>query len=147
MFLNAQGFVVEDGSFNEAQYQHVDHSTNYQITNISFSSEALHPKAGASANDLGYLNPEALISKAKLLVEAAKNGSSSTPEGSADGSTSSSTPSANGSTVIGAIERPVLDPIPVPEPPVKDIQEVEKRLTIYTGVDNAQKRLKRSISV
>jgi len=139
MLPNAQGFVIEGGSFNEAQNQHVDHSTNYQITNISFLSEALHSKAGASANDLeSPLNREALekfISQAKALV---------TSEGSEG---SMSTPSIDGSTVSGTIERPGPVAIPVPEPPVKVIQEVEKKLTIYTGVDKASKKLKRSISV
>ena len=148
MASSAQGFVIEGGNFNEAQNQSVDHSTNYQLLNISLSSEVLHSKAGASANDFGsLLNREALdklISQAKLLVETAKS-SSSLPSEASEGSMSSSTPSISLSTVSGAIERPFA--IPVPERPVKVLQEVEKRLTIYTGVDRALKKLKKSISV
>ena len=147
MASSAQGFLIESGSFDEAQNQSVDHSTNYKL-NISLSSEVLHSKAGASANDLGsLLNREALdklISQAKLLVETAKS-SSSLPSDASEDSMSSSTPSVSVSTVSGAIERPFA--IPVPERPVKVIQEVEKRLTIYTGVDRALKKLKKSISV
>lgn len=146
MASNAQGFVIEGGRFNEVQNQNVDHSTNYQL-NISLTSEVLHSKAGASANDFGsLLNREALISQANLLVGPVKSSSSLTSEGS-ERSMSSSTPSINVSTVNGpgAIERPVA--VPIPEPQVKVIQEVEKRLAIYTGVDKALKKLNRSISI
>lgn len=141
MLPNPQGFVIEGGSFNEAQNQHVDHSTNY--INITLSPEVPHSKAG-----VGYwLDSEALyklISQVNLLAAAAKISRSLTSEGPEDPK-SSSTPSVNDSTVSGAIESPTAKP--VPEEPVKVIQEAKKRLTIYTGVDKALKKLKRSISI
>ena len=143
MLPNAREFAIEGGSFNEAQNQHVDHSTNYQY-NITFSSEALHPKAGAPANHLATLEAlNTFFSQTNLSVATEKSSSSLTSDGS-EGSMSS-TPPIDCSTVSGAIERPVA--IAVPEQPVKVIQELEKRLIIHTGVDKALKKLKRSIKV
>ncbi|KAF8969006.1 hypothetical protein BDZ97DRAFT_1902747 [Flammula alnicola] len=124
MFPASHEFVIQGGCFNEAQTQHVDYSTKYEFNVTIVAGDKAQP------DELGHLlNPEKwekLIHKANILV-AERNGQETCAEEVHDG--------AEGDEPPTEPERPL------------EIPQVQKRITIYTGVDKALKKLKRSIDV